>query len=61
MDSLQDLQWGDFSPQKMLEGLHSQPQWKKFSQFIAPSDHDIISRDMVDPPMSNHVPLGQGL
>lgn len=51
----------DLSPQKTRESLRSQPQWKRFLQFIVPTEHDIISRVPVDPPMSTRVPLGRGL
>lgn len=37
---------GHFSPQKIYEGLRSQPQWKRFLQFIAPTKPDIIARDL---------------
>lgn len=42
---------GNVSPQKTHEGLHSQPPWERFLQFIVPTEHDIISGDTVDAPM----------
>lgn len=50
---LQDLSWETFHPQKKYEGLRSQPQWKRFLQFIAPTEPDIIARDLCKPSHEN--------